>query len=104
LEKNYRVPFGEIDIVARKKWKLLNHDKTIHFVEVKTIMAIAGFFPENKFNRQKRFKVTSLCQLWLQKTKLPLNWPHQVDVIGVTINPDTQEPRVYCIENAVAEK
>ena len=38
LGRNYRINFGEIDIIAQKNQKLLGkNDKTIHFVEVKTL-------------------------------------------------------------------
>ena len=80
IEKNFRIKWGEIDIIAKKKWRLFaKNDKTIHFVEVKTILQndfkngrpskfeVVGFFPEEKVNYKKQKKLKQLCQIWLEK-------------------------------------
>ena len=109
--------FGEIDIIAKKRWnfiKLFNNDKSIHFIEVKTLFANHGFhpeeqgdegyFPEDKVNYRKRNKLKKLCLLWLEKNKFPQNYPYQIDVIGILINPMVHKPKVSHFENVVHDQ
>lgn len=59
---NHRITFGEIDIIARKKWRLFRkNDKTIHFVEVKTILGEKDFYPEDRVNDKKQKKLRQLA-------------------------------------------
>ena len=104
LAKKYRITFGEIDIIAQKKWRfrhvLIKNFSTslspsIHFVEVKTIMKdndsfysgqSGGFFPEQKVDYRKQRKLIWLAEIWLAKNKLPENTPYQIDIIAVSEN------------------
>lgn len=44
IGRNYRISFGEIDIIAWKKCGLFSKkDKTVHFVEVKTLSREGDF-------------------------------------------------------------
>src|SRR5207247_1129267 len=82
LGKNYRITFGEIDIIARKKISFFARpDKTIHFVEVKTIVAHDGFYPEERADYKKQHKLRQLSQIWLEKNDYPQHHPYQIDVI-----------------------
>jgi len=58
LERNYRRPYGEIDIIAREK-------QTIVFVEVKTRASLRYGRPAEAVNRAKQLKImrTALCYL-----------------------------------------
>jgi putative endonuclease len=70
LGKNDRISFGEIDIIARKKRKFFaRFDKTIHFIEVKTLKAFPSqtVFPEEHVNYKKQRKLRQLAQIWLEK-------------------------------------
>lgn len=120
--------FGEIDIIARKRlaplnkifqilnfasgqnlfnrvkniFKLLSNDKTIHFVEVKTIMeGKSSFYPEEKVDYKKRNKLKKLCLIWLKENDLPEYSPYQIDVIGILINPMIHRPKISYFENVV---
>ena len=85
LGRNYRITLGEIDIIAKKKGLLA--DKTIHFVEVKTLSQPGqGFFPEQRVDYKKQNKYRKLIEVWLEKNKFPQNYPCQVDVTAVSIN------------------
>lgn len=100
---NYRIKLGEIDIIAKKKWKLWgNNDKTIHFIEVKTIMEGNGnFFPEDRVDARKQKKLSDMAQLWLQKHKFSQRYPCQIDVIGVIIKSNGKRDISY-VPNAMA--
>ena len=123
LGRNYSIKygknriFGEIDIIAKQKWnllKLFNNDKTIHFIEVKTLIRKQGFhpekqrdegyFPEDKVDYKKRNKLKKLCLLWLEKNKFRENYPYQIDVIGILINPMVHKPKVSHFENVVHDQ
>ena len=111
LGKNYSIKlgknkiFGEIDIIAKRRWVLGNlfrNDKTIHFVEVKTISGSENnFYPEDKVDYRKRDKLKKLCLVWLEKNKFPEYYPYQIDVIGILINQTTGKPTIHHFENAV---
>src|SRR6185295_19884925 len=72
LGKNWRISFGEIDIIAKK-------DSIIHFVEVKAIAensnglahrsTAEGFFPEEHVDYKKQRKLRHMSQIWLEKNK-----------------------------------
>lgn len=105
LGRNYRITFGEIDIIAKKKFKLFSKkDKTIHFVEVKTIADSGnGFYPEDRVDYKKQRKLKQLCEIWLEKNKFSLSHPYQVDVIGVLVDKFTKKPKISYFENVVSD-
>ncbi len=104
IGKNYRIKFGEIDIIARKRFSFFSRsDKTIHFIEVKTIIDNGtNFFPEDRVDYKKQKKLKNLAQIWLEKHKLNQDYPNQIDIIGILVNQDTQETKVSYFENVVA--
>ncbi len=105
--KNHRISFGEIDIIVKKRWrlsKLFKNSATIHFVEVKTIVGNAGFFPEQHVNYKKQQKLRSLAQIWLQKNKFNQFAPYQIDVIGILINENTRIANLHYFPNAIKDK
>ena len=86
IGRNYRIKFGEIDIICQKKRKLFSRsDKTIHFVEVKTLSGNNNFYPEDHVNYKKQNKYKRLVEIWLEKNKFPQNYPCQVDIIAVSM-------------------
>ena len=106
LGKNYRITFGEIDIIARKKFKLFSRtDKTIHFVEVKTISSNneKNFFPEGKVNYKKQRKLKQMALIWLEKNKFKQDYPYQIDVIGILVNEKTRNTKLHYFPNIVAD-
>lgn len=106
LARNYRISFGEIDIVARKKISLFaKNDKTIHFVEVKTIIdGGKSFFPEERVDYKKQRKLNQLSQIWLEKNNFAQNHPYQIDVIGILVSQKTKSAKLHYFENAVEDR
>ncbi len=105
LCKNYRISFGEIDIIAKKRWRLFKNDKTIHFVEVKTIMGNHdSFFPEERVDYKKQRKLRNLAQIWLEKNKFKQNYPYQIDVIGILVNEKSKNAKLHYFGNVVEDK
>lgn len=105
LERNYRIRFGEIDIIVKKRWSILHpfQKPTIHFVEVKTIVAQDGFFPEDRVDYKKQHKLRKMAEIWLSRKKFKPDYPCQIDVIGIVIDPDTQASTIRYFPNAVED-
>ena len=121
LGRNYRITFGEIDIIAVKKFTLLNKihriliprrrdystggrlfaDKTIHFVEVKTLSGNDNIYPEEHVDRKKQIKLKQLAEIWLSKNKYPQDIPYQIDIVAVSFISD--KPEIKFFENIVAD-
>lgn len=105
LGKNDRISFGEIDIIARKKWQFLplfsRPSRPIHFVEVKTIVDSEGFFPEQHVDYKKQRKLKNLAQIWLSKNKFGPDTPYQIDIIGILVNEATRNAKLHYFPNAV---
>lgn len=96
LGKNYSIKFGEIDIIAKSKG-------VIHFVEVKTIAAADGFFPESHVDYKKQRKLRQMAQIWLNKNKYPQDIPYQIDIIGVLVDYTTRNAKLHYFPNAVGD-
>src|SRR3989304_3575985 len=90
VERNFRCPLGEIDIVAIDKGVLV-------FVEVKTRSSNKFGLPEEAVNRRKQHQMTKAAQLYISRKKL-FNSPARFDVVAVTISGENEEVRV--IRNA----
>jgi putative endonuclease len=99
VERNCVLFCGEIDIIARKKWGFFE-DKTIHFVEVKSLSQInSAFSPEQRVDWKKQNKYKRLVELWLEKNKYPQNFPCQVDIIAVSMG--SEKPEIKYFKNII---
>ncbi len=105
LGRNYRITFGEIDIIVKKKWRLFGEkEKKIHFVEVKTIVDNNfGFFPEGHVDYRKSRKLMQLAQIWFKNNNYPQDFPCQIDIIGILIKEPTNSARLSYFPNAVQD-
>ena len=104
LGKNHRINFGEIDIIAKKKWRpFRKNDKTIHFIEVKTIVSEKDFFPEEKVDSKKQRKLRKLAQIWLNANGFKENFPYQIDIAGIVINERKRVARMHYFKNDVGD-
>jgi putative endonuclease len=105
IGRNYRINFGEIDIIAKKKWKLFSkNDDALHFVEVKTSQGPSlQFYPEQRVDWKKQNKYKRLAEVWLSKNKLPENIPYQIDIIAVSFD-ELGKPEINHFGNVVGGK
>ena len=90
IERNFRCPLGEIDIVALDKGVLV-------FVEVKTRSSNKFGLPEEAVNRRKQHQMAKAAQFYISRKKL-FNSPARVDVVAVILSDEKIEVRV--IRNA----
>ena len=79
LAKNYRKPWGEIDIIAEKA-------NTVRFVEVKTVSreSRAVHRPEELVDRRKLTKVARTAALYMEMKRDGREF--QLDVVGVILD------------------
>lgn len=73
LERNYKKPWGEIDIIGQK-------DKKIIFFEVKTLKK-GEILPEEKITFQKRKNILKMVQFYINSKKINSKW--QIDLIAI---------------------
>lgn len=93
IETNYRLKFGEIDIIAKD-------DDIFVFVEVKTKSTKAYGEPEEMINYKKKRKLIRLAKGYLQDKEIS-NVPFRIDVISVILK---DEVRIKHFKSAIQDK
>ena len=95
LETNRRTPFGEIDIVARRK-------DLIVFVEVKTraSSSLGPPFLSVTRTKQRHLIRNALCYL-KRRSGVYSDW--RIDVVSIKLNASCGPESIELIENAVEE-
>lgn len=85
LDRNWRRPWGELDIVGEQ-------DGVVRFVEVKSSSARqSGFEPYLRADRRKMAKVERTARTWLAAHGYGPDTPWQMDVISVIMKPSGPE-------------
>lgn len=80
LERNFRSPFGEVDLIARKGEMLL-------FVEVKTRKSLEAGLPEEAVTEEKKERLRKCALSYLtQRGYNPETTLFRFDVIAVYLN------------------
>lgn len=119
LERNYRKPYGEIDIVARGTIKSTQIETNnvsyetlpvVHFVEVKTVsyetveemkrlVSHETWRPEEKVNDFKLGQIKKAAESWIFEH----NWAGevQVDVVAIRMVPREKYASVKYIQNVL---
>jgi putative endonuclease len=84
VERNYRRPWGEIDIIAQK-------GSMLHFVEIKSVLLKSGNIsremqvdPLEHVSRSKLQKVARTASLYMHSKSIQLDY--QIDVLGVYLD------------------
>ena len=103
LARNYRKPWGEIDVIAKKNDDLV-------FIEVKTQKAGFEWRPEENINYHKKAQLSRIINTYLKDSQVrgvinqeidrrqgEVNW--QIDVIAIELDFNSHNARVEHIEN-----
>ena len=94
LAANYKMNFGEIDIIAQK-------DDTVTFAEVKAVSNLyEGFEPEFRVDYKKKNKLIKLATAYMLNKKLNER-PWQIDIISVVFNSENKKAKIKHFKNAV---
>ena len=100
LERNYRKPWGEIDIIAKKKGILT-------FVEVKTQKPGFEWRPEENVNWHKKQQLKRIINTYLKESqfrglvKQETEW--QIDVLAIELDFQTKNASVEHVENILLD-
>lgn len=93
LEKNFRTPFGEIDLIAER-------DGCVVFLEVKTRISERFGPPLSAITWEKKKKVIKNCQYYLKAKKI-LWGPCRIDVMGIKLDNSFRVEIIKYIKNAI---
>jgi putative endonuclease len=102
LERNYRRPWGEIDIVAEK-------GGIVRFVEVKAVSRESlpdisremDYRPEEMVTKSKLKKVARTAALYMENKRDKREY--QIDVVGVIVDLSARKARCRLIEQALED-
>jgi putative endonuclease len=100
IDRNYRKPWGEIDIIAEKLCHHEDKENILVFVEIKASDSPApvGFEPEKRVNKEKILRIKRAAQTYIQQNKLDgRTW--QIDLITVEFNKDKSSARITHFKN-----
>jgi putative endonuclease len=92
LERNFRTPVGEIDIIAREK-------KCLVFVEVRTRSSVEFGLPQETVVARKRDKLCKAARWYLQKEGGE-SGDCRFDIVAVLIDEDASNHTVEIIKDA----
>ena len=93
LARNFRVPFGEIDIIAR------DPDGTLVIVEVKTLARTSSIHPEDNLTRSKFTKLSRVALFYANTNPILVSPDHgfRIDLIAIILDPSHSEPSLQKI-------
>ena len=96
LERNYRKPWGEIDIVALKSQELV-------FFEVKTqsVSQRIEWRPEENVTRHKKHQLSRIVATYLKEHKIPENQDWRIDVLAIKLDFETKNAQIEHIQNII---
>lgn len=99
IGRNYRKPWGEVDIIAEKFVQLCNKNIVI-FVEVKASHSPApkGFEPEKRVNNDKIKRIKRAVQTYIQQNNLDdRSW--QIDIIAIELDKEKGVAKITHFKN-----
>lgn len=99
VERNYKKPWGEIDIIAKKAGEIV-------FFEVKTRDAknVEHYLAEYSVNQRKMRKLQKICEMYLLENRYHPDQKWRIDVVSISIDKLAKKAKIKMFENAVWEK
>lgn len=92
VERNFRTPAGEIDIVARD-------GKCLVFVEVRTRSSVEFGLPQETILARKRKRLCNAARWYIQKNRIE-DVECRFDVVAVMMEDENSSPKVEVIKDA----
>lgn len=101
LERNYRTPYGEIDLIASHRSELQASPQVV-FVEVKTRTSHEFGMPEEAIDSRKREHLAFASQYYMQShPELGEDW--RVDVISIQKEKSTDHFEIIHFEDVIRD-
>ncbi len=105
IGRNYRKPWGEIDIICEKT-------RILHFIEVKSVTrenltsisresAKDQYRPEDNIHPWKLKRLSRVIQTYLLDMNVSEDHDWQFDVITVYIDPSKKQAKVFMMEDLI---
>jgi len=94
LERNYRKPWGEIDIVAQQNNELV-------FVEVKAQNKEFEWRPEENITFHKKHQLSRIVTTYLKANKIPEDQDWRIDVLAIKLDFNTKKAQIEHIQNII---
>ncbi|MEK7087508.1 MAG: YraN family protein [Patescibacteria group bacterium] len=102
LERNYRKPWGEIDIIALEKKQLFSKQgKELVFFEVKTQKNYLEWRPEENVNKHKKHQLSRIINTFIKEHKISENQDWRIDVLAIKLNMQTKNAEIEHIKNII---
>ena len=99
LEKNFRTPYGELDLIVQSG---SGENTELVFVEVKTRSSSRFGLPEISVNQRKQAHLIAAAEHFLSLQKNPpQTW--RIDVIAIERKAGGLDPEITHFENAVTD-
>lgn len=96
LERNYKSPLGEIDIIAKKSG-------VVHIVEVKSgASGNAAFQPEQNLHFSQRQRLLNSARMYFARRHYPPDQEWQIDLAVVEFA-ENKNPAIRYYERAITE-
>lgn len=92
VERNFRTPAGEIDIVARE-------GKCLVFVEVRTRSSVEFGLPQETVVNRKRKRLCKAARWYLQKNRID-DVECRFDVVAVVMSDGQKQPKIEVVKDA----
>jgi len=92
IRRNYRCPYGEMDIVARD-------GDVLAFVEVKTRRSRRYGMPEESITPAKQARLIEVAQAYVQESGWQGDW--RIDVVAIELSATGKLRRLELLENAI---
>ena len=92
IERNFRTPAGEIDIVARD-------GECLVFVEVRTRTSVDFGLPQETVGAGKQKKLCNAARWYLQKKRIE-DVECRFDVVAVIMGEEDRKPQIEVIKDA----
>ncbi len=103
LDRNYRKPWGEIDIIASenigKNQFLARQSQELVFIEVKTQNQKFEWRPEENITRHKKRQLSRIIMTYLKANRIPEDQNWRVDVLAITLDFKTKNAQIEHIQN-----
>lgn len=103
LERNYRKPWGEIDIIAMensgKNQFLALKSQELVFFEVKTQNQKFEWRPEENITRHKKRQLSRIVSTYIKEHKIQENQDWRIDVLAIELDFNSHNAKVEHIEN-----